>query len=704
MLERGRTCWRICHAERAAVLVDGAAYFGALRRALTEARRSVFMVGWDIDSRVELLGPDRDPADDTPVELGEFLVDLVGRRPDLRVHLLLWDYSVIYALDREPLPAINLDWTTPPRIRVCLDDVLPLGASHHQKLVVIDDAIAFCGGLDLAIRRWDTPEHRSDHPDRRDPDGEAYGPFHDVQMCVDGEAALALAELVRERWCDAACERPLDIDPSGDPWPDEVEPQFHDVEIGIARTWPPMDGDAGVREVEALYLAAIDGAERIIYIENQFFTADSVAESLATRLRDNPELEVLLVAPGVHEGWLEERSMVAGRVRFMRTLNDAGVTSRVRLVHPAVAADGDRKPVMVHAKVMIVDDRFLRVGSSNLNRRSMGMDTECDLAIEAANDEQRRAIAGIRDGLIGEHMGATASAVAEALEKNGSLFDALDALADGGRTLVPVRDEAGLEGPISEAVAEVADPERPVESPDFIGDMFGAQPAGRLLSRFWVLSLVGLLLSALAVAWPISPLADLVGAQGMEAYLREARASPWVLAALCGLYLLAGLSAFPITLLVVVTGIVLEPAWAMACSAAGILASALLTYALGRLAGPGRVRRILRLRYNRIRRALDRKGVANVMALRLVPVASFTLTNLVAGAGGLRFRDYLAGTGLGVVPAIALLSALGHFIGRWLTGPEAGDLVVGLVLIGLWIGASVALKSVLMRRVHASGG
>src|SRR3546814_20878923 len=86
---------------------------------------------------------------------------------------------MLYALEREPLPAIRLDWATPAQISVCLDDVLPIGAAHHQKVVVVDDALAFCGGLDLTIRRWDTSDHALHNPERKDPRGESYRPFHD---------------------------------------------------------------------------------------------------------------------------------------------------------------------------------------------------------------------------------------------------------------------------------------------------------------------------------------------------------------------------------------------------------------------------------------------------------------------------------------------------------------------------------------------
>ena len=276
ILREGETVWRLCHANRAALLLDGAAYFGALRSALLQARRSVVIVGWDIDSRVRLRGADATLPDNGPEELRDFLEYLAKRRQELVVRLLLWDYSILYALDREPLPALNLDWRTPDRVIVKLDDALPMGASHHQKLVVIDDALAFCGGIDLTIRRWDTAEHEPGKPERMDPSGEPYGPFHDAQMMVDGEAAAALGKLARERWGRATDE---DLEPvTAEPlWPQAVDPDFRSVEVGIARTVPGNEDRSPVTEVCNLYRESIRQAERYIYIENQYLTVDAVA-------------------------------------------------------------------------------------------------------------------------------------------------------------------------------------------------------------------------------------------------------------------------------------------------------------------------------------------------------------------------------------------------------------------------------------------
>jgi phospholipase D1/2 len=171
LLQPGRNCWRIEKSSRLAFLIDGAAYFSAVRAAIARARRSVFILGWDIDSRVRLVPGGAN--DGLPEELGDFLNEVVKRQRDLQMYVLTWDFAMVFALDREWLPIYKLDWRTHRRLHFQLDDKHPLGASHHQKIVVVDDAVAFVGGLDLTHHRWDTPEHACRNPGRCDPDGKA---------------------------------------------------------------------------------------------------------------------------------------------------------------------------------------------------------------------------------------------------------------------------------------------------------------------------------------------------------------------------------------------------------------------------------------------------------------------------------------------------------------------------------------------------
>src|SRR3569833_2549659 len=194
----GRPRRRPAPANRFGMLVDADDYFRAVRADIRSARHSVFILGWDIDSRM-LLIPEG-AHDGYPEPLGDFLHAVATDRPSLHIYVLNWDFSMLYALEREWLPVYKLGWRSHRRLAFHMDAKHPIGASHHQKIVVIDDAVAFVGGLDLTQYRWDTPAHASNEPLRHDVDGKPYGPFHDVQAIVVGVVVCALGVLVRTRW------------------------------------------------------------------------------------------------------------------------------------------------------------------------------------------------------------------------------------------------------------------------------------------------------------------------------------------------------------------------------------------------------------------------------------------------------------------------------------------------------------------------
>ncbi|MFN3657685.1 MAG: VTT domain-containing protein [Pseudolabrys sp.] len=693
IFQPNRNVWRVARASRAAVLIDAAAYFAALRRALLKAQRSVVIAGWDIHSQARLVGREGTADDGYPEEFAAFLTRLVAERPELEVCVLLWDFSVLYAAERDLFPTLTLAWNTPSRIRFCLDDCVPIGSSQHQKLVVIDDALAFAGGLDITVRRWDTSRHRLDEPGRVDPAGKPYRPFHDVQMMVDGAAARALGELVRARWACAACEELAATEVEVDLWPEHVEPDFTDVKVGIARTQPRYEQQKQVDEVERLYLDMIDKAERTIYIENQFLTASAIADRLARRLRERPALEVVLVSPDAHESWLEAQSMRAGRLRFVHALREAG-GERVYFAYPKVA-DGDRAAsVMVHAKVMIVDDTLLRVGSANLNNRSMGTDTECDLVIAAQDDTQRKRITQLRDGLLGHHCGATRQEVADTLaQKGGSLVQAARTLERNGHSLVPIADE-GAGGPDLGFIQGVADPERPIGAEEFIGTVVGGRVSSRHVALVAKVLGAGLFIIALALAWQFMPLAKPEVVRGLFAELAGSRLAPLLVV---GAFVLAGFVLFPVTVLIAATAAAFGPWLGFAYAAAGALASALVTYAVGAAVGKRTLRDILGPRLNRIRQKAADRGVITVAALRMVPIAPFTVVNLVAGASSIPVIAYAAGTFIGMLPGLITISAVGHQFARILTAPTPADFAWLAAAVAAWIALSIGVQALVAR-------
>lgn len=705
LLRPGENVWRIERAHRAAVLVDGANYFAAVRAALRNARRSVFILGWDIHSRVRLVGENGSADDGYPECFADFLSALVQERPALNVFLLLWDYSVLYAAERELFPTYTLRWNTPRRVRFCLDDAVPIGSSQHQKLIVVDDAVAFSGGLDVTVRRWDNSEHAPDNPARIDPAGRPYRPFHDVQIVVDGDAARALAKLAHARWQCAAYEAiPMVHGPESeieDAWPQTVRPDFINVDVGIARTQPAYEEQADVREVLRLFLDSIAQAERSIYIENQFLSCARIAHALAQRMTERPQLETVIVAPGTHDSWLEARSMRNGRIRFMNVLREAGVADRVRLLHPVVGERHRHTRTMVHSKVMIVDDRLLRVGSANLNNRSMGTDTECDLAIEGHSAVERARITEIRDRLLADHCGARVAEVAQALAQSGSLAQVAETLTRRGHCLVPIDDGVPDRNDLSAYIEGVADLERPIGAEEFVSKMLGGVVQPREVPSFAKLctAAVGLLL--LVLAWRFSPLAALATPDVVTEALEDFARGPWQPVVVLLAFIGGGLVLFPVTILIAATAAAFGPWLGFLYGTIGALSSALLTYALGARLGKDSLRDFLGPRLNRIRERIARQGMIAVASIRLIPLAPFTVVNLVAGASEIRLSDYMLGTFIGMLPGLIAMSALGHQVSRIIADPSLLEFVLLFAALAVWIGLSIGLQ-VLVARLGSS--
>jgi phospholipase D1/2 len=700
VLQAGHNAWRIERADRATVLVDAGAYYGALRSAMRNARHTIYIAGWDINSRTRLVGESGVPDDDLPECLGDFLAALVQRRPKLSIRLLLWDFSVVYLLARE-LPTIALQWKTPRQIELCLDDDLPTGSCHHQKIAVIDDEIAFSGGLDLTIRRWDSCEHKVTNASRIDPSGVPYAPFHDVQMLVDGPAAKALGSLFRERWARASLERLPRPRSSGDVWPEEVVPDFRNTLIAISRTDPAYLDKAEIREVEQLFFDMIAAARQFIYIENQFLTCERLAERIATALQDNKDLEVLIVLPHATDEWFGPRAFLAGRGRFMSILRASGAGDRVLVAYPSVREGDETANVMVHSKVMIVDDRFLRIGSANICNRSMRTDTECDLTIEAANAEERKAVAAVRDRMVGEHAGLTARQLSARVKQSGSFLKAVEPSGGDGHSLVPIPDDPNTDPePISQ-MELLADPEKPINLAGFVGE------GGRTFrSRRRAIARIAILLASLlllALAWRYTRLSGLAQPGAMEALLATIGESPWAPLAVVAVFAIGGLTGFPVTVLIAATALSFGAWPGLPYAAIGSLASASITYGLGSWLGTKPLRRFMGPRLNRIRSAIAKQGIVAMTTIRLVPIAPFTVVNLVAGAFGISFKDYLIGTILGLAPGLLAMTLLGDRLLRALQNPSLFHISILMALIVAWIGLTIGLQMLISHRGRRGG-
>ncbi|RJF97187.1 VTT domain-containing protein [Noviherbaspirillum saxi] len=697
ILQPGRNCWRIEHAHRFAMLVDADAYFRAVRAAILSARHSVFILSWDIDSRTRLVPGGAN--DGYPEPLGDFLHQVVATRPSLRAYVLNWDFAMLYALEREWLPVYKLDWRTHRRLAFRMDARHPIGGSHHQKIVVVDDELAFVGGLDLTRSRWDTSEHACHAPLRCDSDGKLHAPFHDVQAMVDGDAARALGELARIRWQRACGETPVVVcDTEHDPWPQHVVPDLADIDLAISRTEPDYEGRSGVHEIRQLHLDAIAAARRSLFFENQYFTSGTIANALAQRLDEAHGPEVAIISPQTQSGWLERATMGVLRARVHRRLKAADRHDRYRMYCPHIPGLNDQC-LNVHSKVFAVDDELFSIGSANLSSRSMALDTECNVTLEARHDPRiRAAISRLRNRLLAEHLDTVPEQVDAEYQRLGSLHQAVATLQLSDRTLRVM--EAVTTPELDALIPEQAlfDPEKPIDPDELVSQFLpneARKPVPRRLVRVGILAIA---LALLAVAWRWTPLREWINLDALVSFARNLDELPFTPLAVIASYVIAGLVMVPVMLLIAVTGIVFGPLLGSLYAIAGALLSATVTYGLGHWLGRDTVQRFLGTRINRLSKRFARRGIVAMVVVRMLPIAPFTVVNLVAGASHIRFRDYLIGTLLGMLPGITVTVTFVHHLAEAVRNPTPGTIAVLAGVALLIIAVALGLQKLLTRR------
>lgn len=458
--------WRYARAERASVVVDAADYFAHMQEAMLAARQRIFLIGWDFDTRIHLTHGrrwwQRPFRRGHPRRLGSFIGWIVRKNRGVEVRVLKWSVTVIQFIMRGTMTWDLLRWVRHKRISFKFDTAHPIGCSHHQKIAVLDDRLAVCGGIDMTDKRWDTRQHKEHDPRRRGIHRHPYTPWHDATMMMEGEVAGALSELGEERWERAGGEKIPSIQPAHDSlWPEKLPVQFEDVEIGIARTRAEYNGCEAVNEIEKLFLRHIREAKRFIYAESQYFASRKVAEAIVARMQEPDPPEIAIVHPAHADGWLEQQAMDHTRAALVRTIDAADARDRFSLWMPYVGETA----IYVHAKLMIVDDAILSIGSANLNNRSLGLDSECNVFIDStrpANRHAAAAIAALRYSLLAEHLGLEEPAVAEALDGRKSMRELIEGSGEkSDRHLRRYRAPELSEAERKLAESQLLDPERP---------------------------------------------------------------------------------------------------------------------------------------------------------------------------------------------------------------------------------------------------
>ncbi|KWV92718.1 phospholipase D-like domain-containing protein [Erythrobacter sp. YT30] len=439
LLEPGKNCWTIAQADTLSLLIDGENYFRSVRQAMKQARERIVLIGWDFDARVKMYDTQHEV--EGPLEIGEYIDWLVRRTPELNIYILQWDLAALKLAKRGKTLLQVAKWLPHPRVHFALDGAHPTGAAQHEKLIVVDEDVAFCGGIDITEDRWDTREHPDEDERREQPNDHDAGPWHDTSARLTGDIVKSLSQLAEDRWKRATGEDLPQVcsqrhSMSGKSDRTTAAPTLSNVNVAIARTRGATEDQDAIREIEALYCEVIESAQKWIYVETQYFTSKRVARALANKLLEDDGPEIVVVLPATSDGWLESQMMDTTRSRVIEALRKIDKHGRFQAYHPVTSSGTE---IYVHAKILIADDRFLHLGSSNLSNRSMGFDSECDLCVDAKMarkpDEAERAIADCRNDLLAEHLGQSVAEIADHIQQSGSVIQTIEAAGQTGRRL-----------------------------------------------------------------------------------------------------------------------------------------------------------------------------------------------------------------------------------------------------------------------------
>jgi uncharacterized membrane protein YdjX (TVP38/TMEM64 family) len=351
---------------------------------------------------------------------------------------------------------------------------------------------------------------------------------------------------------------------------------------------------------------------------------------------------------------------------------------------------------------MIVDDSFVRIGSANATHRSMGVDTECDLAVDAADDDVRAGVRGIRDRLLADHLAMPVAAVAPALARAGSLRALIDARLTADHTLVAFDPPAADAVQAPDVVKAAVDPDEPIALATAIDGLLPPiDPAlGQAPLRVWLVPAAAIV-AAVVTASIFSPSFrrhEFQAVQEAVVWIRVAPGSAWIGG---GAFVIGSVLMIPVEILVIVAGVGYGFARGSMVALTGSLVAAAIGYAAGRLIGPVAIARWMTRRSYRSGRQLGAHGVVGIVVLRLAGLASAGAIHLLCGAARVPFGTYVLGTAIGLVPPVALLSGFGTVLGETLMRPTVANGLraagAGLLIAGLAFG----IRTVLLLRAFA---
>jgi phosphatidylserine/phosphatidylglycerophosphate/cardiolipin synthase-like enzyme len=431
-------------------MVDGEENFRLKYQKMTEAKSSIYIANYDLDLNLQLIRRDTTPSslrihsliaspcrskslensvdgatDDRDYTLQNLLIQKAMQKVDIKI--LVWEpRGIVRNLPNsrkrgleerrkkiEGILEIAKRYGIEDYLTIRLDSKAPtLTSGFHEKIMIIDNQIAFCGGQDLSLGKWDTSAHDFDNQ-LRDLGGE---PWHDIHAMVEGPIVWDLIYHFNQRWVYSIWKdirqvkkivKPASVGSYLFSSFASTALSFTgkgDTEITALRTWKQLsenghgldydsNGIQGSGSVCAWYDTMFNKAKESIYIEDQFLFQDkAITKILVNRLKEQKDLKIITVGPmepnlpGFVFGTISKESINHINSN-LAALRKAG-QDRVRtysLISQHNTSKDRRKQIYIHSKLMIVDDKWVTIGSANTDKDGLEYSTEFDLGIVSSD-------------------------------------------------------------------------------------------------------------------------------------------------------------------------------------------------------------------------------------------------------------------------------------------------------------------------------
>jgi phospholipase D1/2 len=216
--------------------------------------------------------------------------------------------------------------------------------------------------------------------------------------------------------------------------------------------------------------------------------------------------------------------------------------------------------------------------------------------------------------------------------------------------------------------------------------------ANKRRRQIWLGVAILAVLFAAAAAWKWTPLADQIDIRKITGWLFSLRDSPARSLIILGGYVVGSLLLVPITALILATALVFGPLLGSAYSFAGCLLGGAVTYAVGYFLGRDFVRQVTGSKWQRVEQRIGQAGIIAVATMRLLPVAPFTVVNVISGAFQVPLRDYVIGSLLGLAPGIVVINLFAHQFESAVRDPGVGSYTLLIALAALSVLGTLWLR------------